>query len=161
MKIQDIHLAQSTAADARQAVAEFHAGVVQPDMELVLFFCSSDYDLYVLAKEMNRLFAGVRVVGCTTAGEIGPAGYLEHSLSGVSFPAGICTAVSGRLERLSQFEITRGHDFAQGLLQQLESKASKADPDNCFAMMLIDGLSIREEPVAHALQYALGNIVSF
>lgn len=161
MAIQQIRLAQSSAVDARQAVAEFHAAVVQPDMGLVLFFCSSEYDLDVFAAEMNRLFAGVSVVGCTTAGEIGPAGCLQHSVSGASFPAGNCNAVSGRLERLSQFEIARGRDFAQNLLQQLECKVPQAGPENSFALLLIDGLSVREEPVAHALQYALGDIVLF
>jgi len=161
MANQKIRLAQSSAVDARQAVAEFHAVVAQPDMGLVLFFCSSEYDLDVLAAEMNRLFAGVQVVGCTTAGEIGPAGYFQHSLSGASFPSGSCVAVSGLLERLSQFEIAKGHDFAQGLLQKLESKAPQASPENSFALMLIDGLSVREEPVAHAIQYALGKITLF
>lgn len=107
---------------------------------------------------MNRLFAVIQVVGCTTAGEIGPAGYLHHSLSGASFPAGSCVAVSGLLDCLSQFDMVRGQDFAQSLLQRLESKASEASPDNSFAIMLIDGMSVREEPVIHALQSALGKI---
>ena len=158
MSIQSIRMAQSYAAEARQAVQEFHAAVAQPDAELVIFFCSSEYDLDVLAAEMNHLFAGVQVVGCTTAGEIGPAGYLSHSLSGASFAAGSCVAVSEVLDHLSQFDITRGHNFSQALLQRLESKAPQAGPDNSFAFMLIDGLSVREEPVAHALQYALGKI---
>jgi hypothetical protein len=70
-------------------------------------------------------------------------------------------AVSGLLDRLSRFDIARGHDFAQALLQQHESKAPDASPENCFAFMLIDGLSMREEPVTHALQYALGKITLF
>jgi hypothetical protein len=158
MNIQNIRTAQSCALDAHQAVEEFHGAVAQPNMELVVFFCSSEYDLDVLASEMNRLFAGIQVVGCTTAGEIGPAGYHQHSLSGASFPASSCLAVSGRLDHLTQFNIARGHDFVQVLLQQLESKIPQAGPDNSFALLLIDGLSIREEPVAHALQYALGKI---
>jgi hypothetical protein len=161
MIIQNIRTAQSCATEASQAVQEFHAAVAQPDIELVIFFCSSEYDLDVLAAEMSRLFAGVQVVGCTTAGEIGPSGYRAHSLSGVSFPAGSCTAVSGLLDHLGQFDIARGHDFAQALLQRLESKVPNASPDNSFAMLLIDGLSVREEPVAHALQYALGKITLF
>ena len=158
MSDQRIRRAQSCATEARQAVHEFHAAVSQPDMALVVFFCSSEYDLDVLGAEMSRLFAGVHVVGCTTAGEIGPAGYRQHSLSGASFPAGSCVVVSGLLDRLGQFDIARGHDFAQNLLQQLESKAPDASADNSFALLLIDGLSVREEPVAHALQYALGKI---
>jgi len=161
MSIQSIRMGQSCSTEARQAVQEFHAAVAQPDMELVVFFCSSEYDLDVLAAEMCRLFAGIQVVGCTTAGEIGPAGYCQHSLSGVSFPAGSCVAASGLLDRLSQFDIARGHDFAQTLLQQLESKDSDASPENSFALLLIDGMSMREEPVAHALQYALGKSMLF
>ena len=161
MSDQHIRRAQSCATEARQAVYEFHAAVSQPDMELVVFFCSSEYDLDVLAAEMSRLFAGIQVVGCTTAGEIGPAGYRSHSLSGASFSVGSCMAVSGLLDHLSQFDIARGHDLAQTLLQRLESKAPQASPDNSFALLLIDGLSVREEPVAHDLQYALGKITLF
>ncbi|MBN1829769.1 MAG: FIST C-terminal domain-containing protein [Deltaproteobacteria bacterium] len=161
MSIQNIRMAQSCATEARQAVQEFHAAVAQPDMELVVFFCSSEYDLDALAAEMNRLFARTQVVGCTTAGEIGPTGYCQHSLSGASFPKGSCVAVSGLLECLSKFDITRGHEFAQALLQQLENRIPQAGPDNSFAFMLIDGMSVREEPVAHALKYALGKITLF
>ena len=81
-------ISHSCAADARQAARELHAGVVQPDMAMVVFFCSSDYDLAALADELNALFGSVPVIGCTTAGEIGTAGYRAQSLSGVSFGAG-------------------------------------------------------------------------
>ncbi|MBW6487661.1 nitric oxide-sensing protein NosP [Sulfurimonas sp.] len=161
MSIQDIRIAQSQATEAKKAVEEFHKGVIQPSIELVLFFCSSEYDLDIIAAEMNRLFAGIQVVGCTTAGETGPAGYLTHSLTGASFPSSSFTAVSGLLNHLNQFDITHGHNFAQTLLQQLESKSPRANENNSFAFMLIDGLSLREELVAHALQYALGKIALF
>lgn len=161
MSNQAIRTAQSCATDASQAVREFHAAVVQPEMSLVIFFCSSEYNLDVMAAEMNRQFAGVQVVGCTTAGEIGPAGYRSHSLCGVSFATDGCAAVSGLLENLAQFEIATGRDFAQSLLQQLESKAPQTTAKNTFALLLIDGLSKREEPVAHALQFALGNMTLF
>lgn len=161
MGTQNIRLAHSCATEARQAAEDFYAAVVQPNMELVLFFCSSKYDLDVLTEAVNRLFAGVQVVGCTTAGEIGPAGYRTHSLSGASFSADCCVAVSGQLDSLSAFDIAHGHAFSQTLLQRLESRAPAACPDNCFAFMLIDAMSIREEPVANALQYALGKIPLF
>jgi hypothetical protein len=151
-----IRTAQSLALDARQAAREFHAAVSQPNMEAVLFFCSSEYDLDALAKEMQHLFAGIQVVGCTTAGEIGPAGYQDHSLTGTSFPAGSFYAVSGRMDKLQEFQNATGHAFAQQLLQSLENHAPQANADNSFALLLIDGLSVREEPVARAFQSALG-----
>ncbi|MDR3479044.1 MAG: nitric oxide-sensing protein NosP [Gammaproteobacteria bacterium] len=161
MTLQKIRTAQSHATEAREAAQEFYKAVAQPEMALVIFFCSSKYDLEILATEINRLFAGIQVVGCTSAGEIGPAGYLDHSISGASFPAGSYTAVSGLLEHLNQFNIASGHNFTQTVLQRFESKAPEANENNSFAIMLIDGLSAGEEPVTHSLQYALGKIQLF
>jgi hypothetical protein len=127
-------------------------------MALVIFFCSSEYDLEVLAEEMRTLFAGVQVVGCSTAGEIGPAGYREESLTGASFPARTFNAVSGCIDFLQQFKIATGQAIVQELLQRLESQAPQEAADNGFALLLIDGLSMREEVVTRALQSALGRL---
>jgi hypothetical protein len=153
-----IRLAHSCLPDARKAVREFHAGVTQREMGLVLFFCSSDYDLDILAEEARCLFAGVDVVGCTTAGEIGPGGYREQSLTGVSFSPDACMAVTTHIDHLHEFEISRGQTIGQRLLRDLEEKAPQANQQNSFALLLIDGLSVREEPVARALQNALGKV---
>ena len=153
-----IRRAQSCATDTREAVREFHATVTQPDMALIMFFCSNEYDLKVLAEEMRRMFSGIQVVGCTTAGEIGPIGYRDHSLCGASFPAGSFSAASGVIENLQKFEITAGQAFTQDLLQKLESRTPHAGANNSFALLLIDGLSVREEPVTGALQSALGKL---
>ena len=153
-----IRRAQSCAADAREAVREFHAAVVQENMELVIFFCSVDFDLDVLATEMRDMFAGVQVLGCTTAGEIGPAGYRDHGISGASFPCESFTATCGRLDGLQQFESIQAHSLAQDLLQRLERLEPGADPSNSFGFLLIDGLSVREEPVARSLQNAFGKL---
>ena len=153
-----IRRAQSCATDAREAVREFHAAVTQPDTALVMFFCSSEYDLDALADEMAHLFAGVQVVGCTTAGEIGPAGCSDHSISGASFPAGSFAVATGLIDRLQGFEMAQAPSLVQGLLQRLEALKPGSDEDNTFAFLLIDGLSVREEPVTSALQEALGGL---
>ena len=150
--------AQSCATDAREAVREFHAGVTQPDMALVVFFCSSEYELDVLAEEMGHLFAGVQVIGCTTAGEIGPSGCRDHSISGASFSARSFAAASGLIDHLQQFQAARGQSLVQDLMQRLESLEPEAGANNSFAFLLVDGLSMREEPVTSALQNALGEI---
>jgi hypothetical protein len=149
---------QSTASDARLAVREFHAGVQQPEMAMVLFFCSSLYDLDALADEIKRCFGDVCVVGTTTAGEIGPRGYCTHSLSGASFPAASFTAVSGLIGDLQQFDPFRGHVLIQSLLQRLETAAPDAGSANSFAFLMIDGLSCREEYVSRIFQNELGRL---
>jgi hypothetical protein len=153
-----IRQAQACATDPREAAREFATAVSQPEMALVIFFCSSEYDLEVVAEEMGRLFDGVEVVGCTTAGEIGPAGYRVHSISGASFSADSFAAATGRIDCLQQFESVKGQTLVQELLQRLESRAPQANADNSFAFLLIDGLSVREEPVTRALQSTLGKL---
>lgn len=153
-----IRNAHTQAADARQAARELHEQLSQPDMELVVFFCSSQYDLDALADEINRLFAGIKVVGCTTAGEIGALDYCDRSLVGMSFPSSCFSAVTGLLDRLQDYELARGQEFSGRLLQALESKAPGYDAKECFAFMMIDGLSIREEPVVRTFQNVLGRI---
>ncbi|HLP67963.1 MAG TPA: FIST N-terminal domain-containing protein, partial [Rhizobium sp.] len=153
-----IRAGHSVAKGAAEAVAEFHAQVIQPETALVLFFCSSNYDLGLLAEEMNRCFAGITVVGCTTAGEIGPAGYQEHSLSGMSFSASAFVAEAGFIDNLHAFEMAAGRDFAEQLLERLETRTHEGYSRNSFGLLLIDGLSLREEPVTHALQDGLGAI---
>jgi hypothetical protein len=153
-----VRIAQSCAQDPGAAVRELHAGLSQPDASLVLFFSSSEYDREALAAEMARCFAGVPVVGCTTAGEIGPAGCRDHSIAGVSFAAKTFTAEIGHLEKLRRFQLPDGVAFAQDLRRQLEAAAPESAAQNSFAFLLVDGLSGHEEQLAHALQQGLGEI---
>ena len=68
-----IRIAQSCAHDPRSGRrGASRRPPASRTLSLVLFFCSSEYDRDALAAEMARRFAGVPVVGCTTAGEIGP-----------------------------------------------------------------------------------------
>ena len=148
--------AHSSSPDAVRAVREFHAGVAQPDMALVLFFCSSLYDLDALAAEMKACFGNATVVGCTTAGEFGPAGYLDHSISGVSFSGAHFSAVAGIHKNLGDFDIDSGRRFAHALREDFEARKQEAAPGSGFALMLVDGLAVKEELVARAFQDGIG-----
>jgi hypothetical protein len=152
-----VRIAQSCAQDPGAAVEELHAGLSQPDVSLVLFFCSSEYDRDALAAEMARRFGGVTVVGCTTAGEIGPLGCGDHSIAGVSFAAEVCTVEVGHLEELGRFRMSDGVTFARDLRRRLEGAAPDGGRNN-FAVLLVDGLTGHEEQLAHALQQGLGEI---
>ncbi len=127
-------------------------------MSLVVFFCSSAYDRDALAGEMTRRFGDVQVIGCTTAGEIGPAGCLDGSITGASFSAGACTAVTRSIEGLRSFEIGDGHAAARDLLEELDGVAPVRRGQRRFAFLLVDGLSGREELLAYSVQEALGEI---
>ena len=156
-----IRIGQSSADDPSVAVEELFQAVQQSEMALVVFFCSGKYDLDILATELNRRFAGVPVIGCTTAGEIGPAGYLSGSLSGFSLPSASFTVATGLLADLQHFQFSDGQAFTQALRQTIESKTPESEVNNTFAFLMIDGLSVREEPVARAMQSELGRIQLF
>lgn len=144
--------------DARKAVQEFHDSLSQLDAELIIFFCSPEYDLEILGEEFLRLFGGVQVIGCTTAGEIGPAGYVIRSLTGVGFSSKSFQAATGFINTQAERQSPEGHTFIGGLFNQLSTRHSTIDFEKCFAFMLIDGLSQSEEKVAHSLQNELGPV---
>jgi hypothetical protein len=98
------------------------------------------------------------VVGCTTAGEIGPSGCRDRSLTGASFTRAAGTAVIGHLDNLREFSMPEGVAFAGALRRRLEEEAPQADAHNTFALLLVDGLFGHEEQLAHALQEGLADI---
>ena len=149
---------QSCAADAGEAAREFYAQVVQPDIALVIFFCSAEYDLDVIARELRRLFVGVQVIGCTTAGEFGPAGYRDHSIAGASFPAQTFSVASRGIERLQDLSSAQVQSLGRDVLRDLQAIEPRTDTTNTFAFLMIDGVSGCEELVALALHVALGEI---
>ena len=67
-------------------------------------------------------------------------------------------AVVGAIDHLQQLEAAKVMEFAQRQLQRLTIKApGVADPSG-FALLLTDGLSVREEPLTNALQRSLGKL---
>jgi len=152
------YTAHSCLAGPREAAREFHAALDVPDLAFALFFCSADYDLDALADELGQLFDGTTLIGCTTAGEIGPSGYRDHSISGVGFSATDFSVTTGRFQHLQQFDAADGETLVRDLRQRLEAAQPAASDAKVFAFMLVDGSSVREELVARVLQSELGQI---
>ncbi|MBR0567725.1 FIST C-terminal domain-containing protein [Azoarcus sp. L1K30] len=154
-------MGHSPATDPEAAAEDFYHSVRQPDAALVVFFCSADYDLEALAAALNKRFVDVPVIGCTTAGEIGPAGYRAGSLSGFSLPSGGFKVAYDLLQGLQDLDIGDARAFARRLLETLDDDGKARAARNTFGFLLIDGLSIREEPVANAIQSELGTLPMF
>jgi hypothetical protein len=153
-----IKLAQSTATDAKAAAKELYEGISDSNLELVLFFCSSEYDLNALAEEINALFPDITVIGCTTAGEIGPKGYLSRTLAGVSFSSSEFKAVATNFDEVSKLNAEMCGETIRQLKTALDHKLSGKAIANRFALQFIDGLSNSEEFVTYLVQRGLGDI---
>jgi hypothetical protein len=148
--------------DMADIVQRFHADLALPDAALVLFFCSPALDLDRVSTELVRRFGPTPLLGCTTAGEFGPAGYRDGTLVGLSLPAEHFHVASRSFGALADFGIAQGRELLQSLLRDLErqragrGRAGGATPS--FALLLIDGLSGCEERVTRTLQAALGGV---
>jgi hypothetical protein len=156
-----IRRAHSTALDAVTAARELFEGLAQPDPGLVVFFCSAAFDLDLLAREIGRRFAGTNVIGCTTAGEITPAGYMDGSITGFSIAGADCCAVTELIPDISSLRIPRGPATVDALIAALADRGQAVDPANTFALLLIDGMGTTEEMVLAAVHRRLGPVPLF
>ncbi len=151
----------STSTDAVTAARELHEALNQPELQLVVFYCAPEYDLAALAAELKRLFGATRLIGCTTAGEITPNGYLRGSITGLSVAGGGFEVTTERFEGLSDLGAGEVSARTQDAVDRLSRARQRPTRDNTFAFLLIDGLCMREELVVSAVYRGLGNLSVF
>jgi hypothetical protein len=152
----------SRSQDARVAARELHAAIGDSEAKLIIFYCSPAYDLDALGAALCELFgADAPLIGCTTAGEITPLGYLEGSLTGVSLGGPGFRAATTQVNDLRNFEFARGDAAAQAVLEELRGCGVVPSGERCFGFLLADGLSMQEEPLVSAIYRNLGDIQLF
>jgi hypothetical protein len=156
----EVKIGASFAKDEEQAVQELFEQIDQPEMEAVIFFCSSRYELDKLGSALKARFS-CRLIGCTTAGEITSGGYHEGSLTGVS----LGTDTSARALRvhtrlispLSKFTNAEAEAIASSIKEDL-GFSSTFDKNHMFGLLLIDGMSMLEEPTIALLHRQLQGV---
>jgi hypothetical protein len=135
----------STARDSRQAANELAVKLRQPDMKIVIFFCSPQYDLDELAAAIKELDFACPVIGCTTAGEItAESGYMQDGIVGASLSSDELLVHPRLIRALDKFGHAEAERFAQNLHQNL-SLSAEFNSNRMFGMLLVDGLSMMEE----------------
>ena len=142
---------KSTKVDVNEAVRELAAQLEQPDIRACLVFFSDEYEQQQLGRALQEHLPGP-VIGCTTAGQLSDTGFQRGGISGVSLAGNEITAVPYLIHPLSsQTEhVTRIADDVQNRLAATGLTA--------FGFLLVDGLSMKEEPLISALYMALGNV---
>ncbi len=149
----------SHLADPAAAIDELSPSLLAADPVLVVLFCSSHHDLPAVAAQVRARLPGVPVIGCTTAGELTPFGYMDGSISAVAFPKGDFAATIGRFDHVSRFEIGDARPRVRELLAEAEDAAIGMGPDaRNVALFLVDGLCVKEELIISALHDALGGL---
>ncbi|NBZ87122.1 FIST N-terminal domain-containing protein [Stagnihabitans tardus] len=125
----------------------------------VLLFCSPKAEIGRIAQGAALAWPGARVVGCTTAGEIGAGGYTEETVVALGLPTSHFAVETVFLPDL-------GGISREGLVAELiraRERLAQARPlwPGEFAFVMVDGLSMREDELAAALAMGLGPVPLF
>ncbi len=131
------------------------------DLGCVLFFCSAEYDLSLLAEAMNQAFEGVQLLGCTTAGEITAEGYAQGAISAIGFSRQHFAVETCLIRAMDDFSLTQAQSVVESFINKGRVKQLAPIKGNSFVLTLLDGLSVQEEQVLATLSSALGNIPHF
>lgn len=153
-----IRKAYSVNPDAVKAAQEIHHSLDDSEAAVVIFFCCVEYDLPMLSGTLSELFGEIPVVGCTTAGEISPAGYIENSITAFSLPAHQFQVESRLIKNLQDFSAQAARELVLEMQSDLQPHVVAPLKTKSFALTLLDGMSIREEIVMNALSSALQGI---
>ncbi len=141
-----IRIAQSDARDAAAAVAELQAALAGAADGGLLVFADDGHDHAALAAALAAAFPGP-LAGCTAAGVVGEAGFARRGL--------LAIALDGRRARLHPLPLGPLDDAA-ACAARVAAALPPATPGwHRAAVLLVDGLSTREEAVAAALARAL------
>jgi hypothetical protein len=149
-----LHALRSHTAepDPARALARLRHELEADAASAVLLFCSGDYDLERLGPLIADTFASP-VAACTALGQIGAGGFERGGISGVSVRSGDLAMHPHLLAPLS---LCRPQ--AASLARQHAAHLKHRPALRSFGLLLVDGLSMREELVASALYEALGDV---
>lgn len=153
-----VHTAVSDNPDPVAAAAELYQGLNHGNISLVMFFCSTDYDLETLSQALGDKFGDLPLIGCTTAGEITPRGYGSGSITGISFSADEFAIELSLFRNLTDVTFTEVQTLTHSMLDRCQKKQVAPIRGHSFALALLDGLSVREEQLLNMLSANLGSI---
>ena len=140
-------IAQSEVKDAAGAVKSVKEQLSDIDACMVLYFVSSSYPVEAVGKEMAAAFAGVRTVGCTTAGEMITGKMGQNSIVAMAWRKDALKDLKIEvLENVNTDEEVVSKAF-KSFEQSLDKPMKELDPEQYVGLVMIDGLSGCEEKI--------------
>ncbi|NWO07708.1 MAG: FIST C-terminal domain-containing protein [Alteromonadaceae bacterium] len=158
---QAVKVASTNVREPQLAARELSRQLYHDNLGCLLFFCSAEYDLERLGPALEQFFPDARVCGCTSAGEITPAGYDRGCITAIGFDQRFFAIDCALISELDRFTLQDAQGVIDGLLATCRDAKLAPIKGNTFAITLLDGLSSREELVLATLNSALGAIPQF
>jgi len=147
----------SHAADAGTALAAIARQILPSQPGFVLLFVPRTMDRAALAEALGRELPGIAVFGCTTAGQITPAGYENDALVAVAFRRAHFRVASLLVRPLCPVDI--GDIMRQS--ERLSARFPATAGRRRLALIFADGLSKQEDILVAALEAGLKDLPVF
>jgi hypothetical protein len=135
----------SHSVDPHIACLEIKAQLDLTKMSTIIFYCSSAYDLDVLAANINEHFPDHECVGCTTAGEFAGNGYETNSMVALAYHDSHFVIQTTLVENLQSFTVIDAQNVMNTLNEAIAPKAIAPLERQSFLFSLVDGLASKEE----------------
>lgn len=156
-----VSFAYTQAESADAAAQSLASQLIHSPLSGVMFFCSAEYDLASLGHAMEAHFDGIRICGCTTAGEITGKGYARNGIVAMGFSSDAFAFEYAVINDLDAFDLKTAQRLTDQLLTGCTSAQVAPIKGHTFVMTLLDGLSASEEQVLATLNAALAGIPHF
>ena len=140
----NIKTAFSVKTDPQDVVAEIQAQLKGFNPKLIVFFASSSYAPAEIAERMEAVFPTAETIGCSTAGEIVTGQMLTKSVVAMAFNRkALKKAKVEVIEDLNKESFRAFNAFQRYFGKPMK----KLDPSKYVGLILIDGLSGKEEMI--------------
>lgn len=140
----NIKTAFSVKTNIRDVVNDIKTQLGDFAAKLVVFFASSEFAPDAIASSMDEAFPGSETFGCSTAGEIVSGKMLTNSVVAMAFNRQAIKSV--KVEALADLN-TDSHQTFDSFERHFNKTMAKMDPKQYVGIILIDGLSGKEEQV--------------
>jgi hypothetical protein len=147
-------VAAATDGAPRELAGELARRLKPSGPSAVLFFAHPRHDFAALAAQMQAHFPEALTVGCTTMGEIGPAGFTRGSVVALGLGSP-CRAAAVLVPSLATFRFEDGAHILDQLREQLGLADDSIVPGRHVLITLLDGLSGMEELLVAAIGTSL------
>lgn len=152
-----LKIAVTGKKDASEISNEIIEQLKGNDFAFVLLFFSSEYSSIPFTSLLQKHFVDTPIYGCSTAGEITPQGVSEGVIVAIGFCAHEFGVLSTFIPNLTDFTIGEGQTLVSQSVNKFQTNRHKEKP-HAIALMLVDGLSYREEQLVSAINSGLMDI---
>lgn len=150
-------------SDLKSDVKNIADSLHSKDASLNILFVSNNCDYDELSLQCREFF-GNNLIACSTAGEIAPKGYATETITGMAFHGDEFISDTIVIDNLQDIHINNlesvklQFETFQKQFNLIKEKHQRLLPNSqMFGLLLIDGLSIREELITSIIANSIGN----